>query len=169
MATFTEHIQQAKRNLAFLQHVNHTIPDSIDWQVTVTFYTALHFINAHLSNSGLQYRRHTDVKDALNPYSRLSVSKLPEDEYTAYISLQSLSLRARYLASEKDNNLNATAAFFSRDKHLAKSLRHLETLIVFFADKYGIDLNAIKLKCEDYRGEQARYIMSVKSPGIIRN
>lgn len=159
MATFSEHIQQAKRNLAFLQNINQTVPDSIDWQVTVAFYTALHLVNAHITNSGLQYRRHTDVKDALNPFNKLSLSRLAEEEYTAYISLQSLSRRARYLVNEKDNNLAESKAFFTYEKHLSKALKHLDTLMRYFTGKYQFDLPLIKIKCEEYKGETAKFIL----------
>lgn len=82
MATFDEHISQAKKNLLFLESINIHCKQFYDWQVTVCFYSCLHFVNAHLSKFDLQYRKHKDVKDALNPFS-LSPAKLPEDEYSA--------------------------------------------------------------------------------------
>ena len=85
------------------------MPSQFDWQVTICFYTAVHLINCHLANFGLQYRKHKDVKDALNPYT-ISPAKLPEDEYSAYISLQSLSRRSRYLVNENCKVVRNVAA-----------------------------------------------------------
>jgi len=151
VATFHEHIIQANCNIAFLQSINQTIDNCIDWQVTVAFYTALHLVNAHISSSGLQYRRHADVKDVLNPYNKLSLLKLPEDEYTAYVSLQSLSRRARYLVSEKDGNIETTTAFLTYEKHLAKALKHLDALMQYFTAKYNFTLPVIVVKCSELK------------------
>ena len=153
MATFDEHINQAKRNLVFLESINHNVKDSIDWQVTVCFYTALHLINAHLAKFELQYRKHGDVKNALNPERTLSISKFPEDEYVAYATLQMLSRRSRYLVNEKDSQIGATSAFLTHDIHLAKSVRHLDCLVTFFQNKYKVSLPSISIKCPDLKGE----------------
>jgi hypothetical protein len=151
VATFQEHINQAKCNITFLQNINNKIDNCIDWQVTVCFYTALHLVNAHISSNGLQYRRHTDVKDVLNPYNKLSLLKLPENEYTAYVSLQSLSRRARYLVSEKDGNLVETTAFLTYEKHLAKAFKHLDVLMRYFSAKYSFELPVLKIKCTELK------------------
>ena len=151
MATFEEHILQANRNLLFLESINNNINDCIDWQVTVCFYTSLHFINAHLSKFGLQYRKHVDVKEALNPCNELSISKLPEDEYIAYATLQMLSRRSRYLVNEKDGKIGAANAFLTYDIHLAKSIKHLDCLIDFFKRKYSLDVPAVSIKCTELK------------------
>lgn len=147
MASFEEHIQQAESNLAFLGAVNQKINNYFDWQVTICFYTALHLVNAHLSRHQLQYRKHYDVNYALNPDVRFSVSKLPEDEYDAYIALQRLSRRSRYLVNEKDGQLKNEIAFFTFDKHLCKAIRHLDRLLVFFAGKYDLNFLSTPFKC----------------------
>jgi hypothetical protein len=151
LATAQEHINQANNNIAFLQNINNNISNCIDWQVTVSFYTALHLVNAHISTFNLQYRRHTDVKDVLNPYNQTSVMKLPENEYTAYMSLQSLSRRARYLVNEKDNNLATNTAFLTYEKHLAKALKHLDVLMQYFTAKYNYTLPVISVKCTELK------------------
>lgn len=145
MAGFEDHITQAQRNLSFLEKVNNQINDYPDWQVTICFYTALHFVNAHLSTFGLQYRRHNDVKHALNPKVPLSTSKLPEEEYIAYVTLQMLSRRSRYLVNEKE--VTSDRAFFTYDKHLAKALIHLDRLIQFFNKKYNLNIDKVSVKC----------------------
>jgi hypothetical protein len=157
LATFEEHINQAKRNLAFLESINHNIKDCIDWQVTVCFYTALHLINAHLATFDLQYRKHVDVKDALNPERTLSISKLPEDEYVAYAALQMLSRRSRYLVNEKDRQIGATTAFLTHDIHLAKSIKHLDCLVTFFQNKYSVFLPSVSIQCPDLKSQSLKY------------
>ena len=134
------------RIFLFLEKINEHCKEFYDWQVTVCFYSCLHFVNAHLSAYNLQYRKHKDVKDALNPYS-FSPAKLPEEEYTSYISLQSLSRRSRYLVNEKDGNLKNNNAFFTYDKHLQKSLKHLDKLATYFKDRYKFQLDAVKIDC----------------------
>ena len=98
----------------------------------------------------MQYRKHVDVKDALNPQNPQSVrngSALPPNEYLAYTKLQSLSRRSRYLVNEKDGNLGKTQAFLTYDIHLSKSLKHLNTLIKFFSNKYNIPVTPISVTC----------------------
>lgn len=150
MANFDDHIRQANHNLQFLECINKNCNQHYDWQVTVCFYTALHLVNAHLATQSLQYRKHKDVKDALNPYSHSPV-KLPEQEYTAYATLQSLSRRARYLVNEKDNQLRSDAAALTYEKHLGKALRHFETLAAFFRNKYKLTLRPVYINCIGFK------------------
>lgn len=145
MPNFSEHIHQVERNLVFLVNINSSVNDCKDWQVTVCFYSALHLINAHLSKFSLQYRSHVDVKDALNPYNPLAIAKLPETEYVSYTALQALSRRSRYLINV--NNIDAANALLIYDPHLRKAIRHLDVLLSFFENKYGLNYPDISLKC----------------------
>ena len=145
MPQFKDHIKQAQHNLKFLEDINAGSYDCIDWQVTVCFYTALHLVNAHLSHFNLQYRRHESVKNALNPEKQVSLTKLPEDEYIAYMTLQNLSRRSRYLVNEKNVGLNQ--ASITHEKHLGKALRHLDKLICYFDNRYSLSLTKVKLRC----------------------
>jgi hypothetical protein len=147
LPSFDAHIKQAKDNLSTLQSFNKAMPDCCDWQVTICFYTALHLVNAHLSKSGLHYQSHSDVKNALNPYLPISLTKLPEDEYTSYITLQQLSRRSRYLVSEKDQRKpqDGERACLTHHNHLAKACKHLDKLLQFFANKYAINFDKIEL------------------------
>jgi hypothetical protein len=150
LAQFDEHIQQAKHNLRFLEFANPSGSIYYDWQVTICFYTALHLVNAHLSLFNMQYRKHVDVKDALNPKNAQSIatgSALPDNEYLAYMKLQSLSRRSRYLVNEKDGNIASQQAFITHDIHLNKSLKHLNTLINFFSRKYNLSFPKIAITC----------------------
>lgn len=158
MASFAEHIEQVRRNLRFLSSINNAVSDCFDWQVTVCFYTALHLVNAHLSQYNLQYRKHHDVNYALNPHVQLSPGKLPEEQYEAYISLQRLSRRSRYLVNEKDSNIGSTQAFLTYDKHLSKAVRHLDGLLQFFEAKYAMGLTPVRFHCAGLTAQdQLRY------------
>jgi hypothetical protein len=157
LATFDEHINQAKRNLAFLETINHNVTDCTDWQVTVCFYTALHLINAHLSKFDMQYRKHVDVKNALNPERKLSISKLPEDQYVAYTALQMLSRRSRYLVNEKDGKIGLEMAALTYETHLAKAIKHLDCLVLFFKEKYKVALPVASFQCTDLKSQSLQY------------
>jgi hypothetical protein len=162
LAEFNDHIIQVKRNLAFLQQINQEVPDCCDWQVTVCFYTSLHLVNAHLSKFSLQYRKHSDVNYALNFANRTSPGKLPEEEYLAYTSLQSLSRRSRYLVSEKDGNLSSDKAFLIFEVHLAKALRHLDKLLGYFKAKYSIELEEAVVICKEIKRQEELKHLTLK-------
>lgn len=99
----------------------------------------------------MQYRKHVDVKDAINPKNQRSFnidSALPDNEYLAYTKLQSLSRRSRYLVNEKDANLSSDQVFLTYEIHLSKSLKHLNTIINYFCSKYQFDIIPIKIRCQ---------------------
>lgn len=153
MPSFEEHITQVNRNLKFLTNINNSVPDCCDWQITVCFYSALHIINAHLSKFELQYRKHSDVNHAIN-FATLSPGRLPEDVYIAYMSLQSLSRRSRYLVNEKDNKLKEEKAFLIFEKHLAKGFRHLDLLLNYFNTLYKLNIESDLLKCTEIKRKE---------------
>lgn len=130
----------------------------MDWQVTVCFYAALHLVNAHLARFSLQYRSHTDAKHALNPEKVASPTKLPDDEYAAYISLQMLSRRSRYLVNEKDGQIGAGQAVYTYEKHLAKAIRHLDRLACYFRERYKLTLPVISMHCSGIKQEELKYV-----------
>ena len=162
MATFDEHIKQAQHNIHFLSSINDnaSVQNCIDWQVTVCFYAALHLINAHLAQFSLQYRSHTNVKQALNPEQAVSLSKLPADEYVAYTALQMLSRRSRYLVNEKDGQIGATSAAYTNEKHLAKAIRHLDRLAAYFRTRYKLTLPTVQLKCIGVKQNELTYFQA---------
>lgn len=143
MAQVDEHIEQAKKNLNFLDEIS-KIQGYPDWQVTVCFYTALHLINAHLSSKGMQYRKHSDVDNAINPYNALSLCKLPEEVYTAYSTLYKLSRRSRYLVDLKDHKIASNTGCLIYDKHLGKALKHLDTILIHFNSAFNLSLSVFE-------------------------
>jgi len=154
LPNFSDHIEQAKHNLTFLEFVNQKGLKFLDWQVTTAFYIGVHLVNSHLSTHNMQYRKHVDVKNAINPRQQKSVasgSALPQNEYLAYTKLQSLSRRSRYLVNEKDDNLGTKQAFKTYDIHFARALRHLNTLILFFKNTYQIQFDPIDITCAEIK------------------
>ncbi len=148
MPRFNDHIEQAKKNFRFLSIINQTAPTHFDWQVTTCFYTALHLVNAHLEKGGnMQFRNHSAVKHVISPFSNIAALKMPPEEYACYESLFSLSRRARYLINDKDGHLESADAFFTYDKHLAKSIRHLDKIAQYFTKLYDFDFPEINVKC----------------------
>ena len=147
MASYKDHINQANNNLRFLESINLKIGLFWDWQVTVCFYTAVHLINAHISNKSNQhYRSHELVNNAINPFNQTSITKLSEEEYTSYIKLQNLSRRARYLVHEDSSN-KAQKAFLTYDKHFSKAIKHLDRLLIYISNEYKENFDKVSLNC----------------------
>lgn len=147
MAQQLQHFIQAEKNLDFLKHINSSSPATIDWQVTVCFYTAVHLINAHLATFDMHYQTHEKVKNAINPFIETSLTRLPEAEYTAFVKLQSLSRRSRYLVNDSTND-NKQASF-TYGKHQGRALRHLNTIIQYYCKKYKTSMPPVEIACAE--------------------
>lgn len=151
MPHFNSHFTQAKKNLKFLSEISVAYPKGYwDWKVTVAFYAALHLVNGHINKTtNNSYRTHKETNQALNPYNKLSLSKIPEEECLRYEKLHNLSRRSRYLCSEKVQNRIAETqkSYNTYDKHFAKCMRHLDKLMHFFGEKYNIDFEAYSCIC----------------------
>jgi hypothetical protein len=149
LASFDAHIDQAKKNLNFLVETNSRNTTNWDWQVTICFYAAVHIVNAHLAaTANLHYRTHEDVKNAINPHAPLSLAKIPEPIYLAYVKLEGLSRRARYLCSD-DNANRATTEFFTYDKHFAKAIKNLDVVLDHFKTLYNFTFPPLPVYCVD--------------------
>lgn len=145
MASFDEHIARANSNLAFFQTVNST-GNFFDWQATVCFYCAVHLVNSRIAKeANLHYRSHEDVKHAISPYNSTSVCKIDEKTNTAYIALEKIARRARYLCNDASSN-EQERAFLTYDKHVAKAVRHLNTIMEYFNLQYNLKFEIIKIK-----------------------
>lgn len=164
MASFDQHINQARKNFIVLEGINKSVTDSWDWQVTTAFYAAVHLVNAHLAQkANLHYRTHKDVKISL--YSSMSPAKIPEEIYLAYAKLEMLSRRARYLCSdqEKPNPGDESKAFLTFDKHLRKALIHLDKLMNYIASAYSLSFPKIYLDCAELKGITLTYFIYAKT------
>lgn len=154
MASFTEHISQAKGNLGFLNLVNGKINSNWDWQVTISFYIAVHLVNAHIAKKSNQhYRSHELVNNAINPFLPLSTAKFTEELYTSYMKLQNLSRRARYLCHDDPKN-RENKAFLTYDKHFSKSIIHLDKLLEFMSVEYSVNFTIIGIECIELRNKR---------------
>jgi hypothetical protein len=158
VASFQEHIAQANRNLTFLEQSNQLAGSYWDWQVTAAFYVGVHLINAHLAQkSGLSFRSHQQVDEAINPFNQLSVTKLSESNYLAYDKLQGLARRARYLCNEDRSN-KATTVHFTYDKHFARAVRNLDALIEFIETEYKVKLKRVSLRCLELKQSALKHV-----------
>lgn len=147
MASFDEHIIQAKSNLRFLHSVNDKVDNHWDWQVTITFYIAVHLINAHIARKSNQhYRSHELVNNSINPFNPTSITKLTEELYASYMKLQNLSRRSRYLCHDDPKNRDK-GAFLTYDKHFSKAITHLDKLLHFISNEYSISFDTTSLNC----------------------
>jgi Rad3-related DNA helicase len=146
LASFDEHILQAKSNLKFLEETNSKCQSFWDWQVTTSFYIAVHIVNAHLAKIGnLHYRTHEDVKNAINPHRPMAIGKVDEAIYLCYVKLEGLSRRSRYLCHGSAEN-HETNGHLTFDKHFSKAIRKLDILLTHFNDRYDLALPATTVK-----------------------
>lgn len=176
MPSFVNHVDKSIHNFEFLEQINSNIPNSIDWQVTVCYYTGLHLINAHLAEFGVQYRTHRNVQGILDPTNQTSIVKIDELPYLKYLELEMLSRRARYMTHA--GNPSPRPAIIT-DKHLAKSIRALDTIIVYFKDvferrkhttgdtTYSFTFPTIELECSKLK-KSLTYIIK-KVPTVVEN
>lgn len=163
MASFNNHIDQAKRNISFLVEVNTAMNLYWDWQVTVSFYVNVHVINAHLAQAAdLHYRTHEDVKNAINPHNNTSTVKIPLDIYLAYAKLEGLSRRSRYLCHD-DPTIKDNAQFPTYDKHFAKAIKQLDKILSYFGEKYSVDFGSPSVGCLDLSSKTPLNVFKAKS------
>lgn len=148
MATFESHIARATRNLEFLHKTNQTHYEYLDWQVTIAFYSAVHFVNAHLAKYDMHYHSHVDTKHALNPENEKTPGSIEMPIYESYSLLMMLSRRSRYMSDHKNHKLRVDQAFPTTEKQLSKALRHLDVIISYFGKKYELEIETLELKCK---------------------
>jgi len=161
VASFQNHIVQAKRNLSFLVSINSSHNEYWDWQVTVTFYVNVHVINAHLAQAAdLHYRTHEDVKNAINPYNNSSLVRIPEEIYLAYVKLEGLSRRSRYLCHDDPKNRDQ-GYHPTYDKHFAKAIKQLDKILKFFGEKYSVEFGTPVVTCLELTAKTPLMIFKV--------
>lgn len=164
MGSFSEHIDQAKRNFNFLSGISTSMNDCWDWQVTTCFYTALHLINAHIvAKTGGNYLTHNQVDGIINPYNQTSLGKVNEDIYLSYNKLFHLSRRSRYLLNENNSSPKGTliTASFTNSKHLQKAIYHLDQIISFINTDYKEHFPQVSIKCIDLKGRSFNFFQIV--------
>jgi len=133
LASFENHVIQAKSNIDFLLQTNSAGTKFWDWQVTICFYIAVHTVNAHIAKTAnLHYHTHELVKNVLNPYNQLSICAVPINVYLDYTKLEGLSRRSRYLCNHEDAKKDAEISHITFDKHFAKAVKCLDRLLNHF-------------------------------------
>ena len=147
MATFDGHIARATRNLEFLEKTNQTHYEYLDWQVTIAFYSAVHFVNAHLAKYDMHYQSHVDTKHALNPENKNTPGSIEMSIYESYSLLMMLSRRSRYMSDHKNHKLRVDQAFPTTEKQLSKAIRHLDAIINYFDNLYDLGIETLELRC----------------------
>lgn len=162
MASYAEHIFQSKHNLDFLVKVNTQIYSGYwDWHVTVCYYVAVHLVNAHLAKTIDQhYRKHEDVAQALNPNNAMSLTKVPENIYLAYVKLQNLSRRSRYLISEEMSN-REVQSHLTYDKHFKRAINYLDTLMLFVSETHQEKFESYTMQCMEGKSNNLHFFSIV--------
>lgn len=161
MADYQDHINQAKKNLLILAEVNKSIPNSWDWQVTISYYVAVHLINGHLAKkANLHYKTHVDVKNAI--YSTIPACNVPQDVYLAFGKLENYSRRARYLCHDDMKSNDDTKAYLTYDRHLRKALQYLDTMLSYFSSEYGEQFPNYSIDCIEIKNLTLKYFKYIK-------
>ena len=106
MSKHLEHLEQIRHNKKFLVFLDkHSDQQFIDWQMTVVFYTALHFIHALARKKKCNIgASHEKVHENINPDNKSAIMPLPELEYASYVNLYHHSRNARYKCWAMDSN-----------------------------------------------------------------
>jgi hypothetical protein len=150
LASFENHIGQAKSNINFLLQTNSADIKYWDWQVTICFYIAVHTVNAHLAKSAnLHYHTHESVKNILNTHNALSTCAVPIDVYLDYTKLEGLSRRSRYLCNHEDSKKDKEIAHMTFDKHFAKAIKRLDRLLDYFNSVHETKFGGYPITCAD--------------------
>jgi len=90
MASKSAHLEQAGHNEALRSSIPDTHPD---WEITTIFYTALHYLRAHLAGLGARYTGNDLRYDLLSHFLRLEgLSELVRP----FDLLRDLSYETRY-------------------------------------------------------------------------
>jgi len=158
LANFNSHLSQAKRNLKFLGEID--TGKSVDWKVTVAFYTALHLINAHVAiSANLHYITHRDLDLFLNPNNKMSLCKVDDDTFVNYKTLLNLSRRSRYLLNDGTPHLDSESEHLTFEKHYKKALKNLNHIMEFMTNKYDNEFNVTEITSINF--EELKYFKNI--------
>lgn len=148
MADFTNHIAQSKKNIYLLKFLNDNPTSDIDkqWQITVAYYSALHLINAFLSDKAdLHPNNHHSLKEFIEPSA---VNTIGEDLYASYTHLEMLSRKARYLCDNSGQN-SSSKGFISNKKDFQRAIKYLDQVKCFINKEYSLGLSVIELDIDE--------------------
>lgn len=164
MATFEEHLAQAKSNIAFLEHLSST-GKYIDWQITACFYVAVHLANAHIAKQeSKNFRAHIDVTDSLNPFNDFP-SKVSEPVFISFQRLHNLSRKARYLVPPMSPDVSIAPACYAAPKHLITAVQSLDVIIQGFKDIHRFALPKIQFTSSEFFKYRLKHF-DIASPSV---
>lgn len=78
----------------------------------------------------------------------MSPGRIPDEQYKAYIKLQNLSRRARYIVHEDIKLDDGSRAFLTHDAHLKKAFKNLDILLSFFNTLYSLAIPEMNIVCQ---------------------
>jgi len=133
MSIELEHIQQALHNIEVIDYLC-TQPKFCDWTSTVTFYTALHIVEAvffhDTKNSNRRHGHNHEEREAIlknvNSYRNI---------YRHYRQLQSASVIARYLYNPSGTGV-IFEKYMSAKKVKEKLIKHHLAQLIKTASKF---------------------------------
>lgn len=127
MPTEDEHTQLAIHNMEVVDYLL-VKPEFADWTATITFYTALHIVEAVFFHD----QKHVHQRHGQNHENReqlLKGTKSYENMYKHYRPLQAASVVARYLQSSRGRVLTFQAYMPSNQVRSKLVKHHLAQLI----------------------------------------
>lgn len=117
MPTFIDHIYQYKHNQACARHLLEHTP-FLDWAVIAAFYSALHIVDAGLSNLNITFNQGSGNQTSWHAWRVNTAQRTFGNAcYRAYRELKIASERARYLSDQPKgcNSIPAIDRFNSTD------------------------------------------------------
>ena len=107
MISWQEHLAKARRNESLLEDLSNLPTRYTEWEVTVMFYSALHFVSAFLATLGEHPENHHQRKKLVAQLTRIAAE---------YEDLREASNEARYDFVEFSPELVADLRFNSFDR-----------------------------------------------------
>jgi hypothetical protein len=126
MLDASEYRTQAESNEAAAHDVRRNYPD---WAVTMCFYSALHWVNYHAANGGIDIDKNSQYPtphDKRSDYVREIASKIKSrDLRKAYDALFEASMRSRYM---RDIRESAISHYQFADSSVKSAFEHLSVI-----------------------------------------
>lgn len=135
MPKVQQHLEQAQSNEQLAKNMCGG-ESHYDWAVTISFYAALHYLDAYLLKKSVYVLQEATAKGEGAHALRRKKAKamLPSDESRRYITLQQQSERARYFTAGDNRPLpNIPARYFTQGM-ARQSFAELEKLRDYLAN-----------------------------------
>lgn len=146
MVSFSAHFNRAECNLSALQTMLNA--DHCDWQITISFYTALHLVSAHMAKYGEHAHRHDLTKLAILPSAKNGPAQVDKETFAHYCTLEGLSRMARYL--HKDGKAKDAPLYpvVIKPEDSAEALECLHAIMKYFSSTHHVNFEKIKVNCK---------------------